>query len=119
MLKQIRRTLQELSDAEFEAAVQAATEAHDSCRDREVAARQAVEAAENVLAGAESGDGRDESNKSLRERLADAETRQVVPVHQLCIFAILWSKTPSAETLFCFSRPCFHCGLVEGRPTLV
>ncbi len=36
-----------------------------------------VEAANNELAGAEAGDGRDESNRSLQERLADAQNAQV------------------------------------------
>eukprot|EP00798_Chlamydomonas_sp_ICE-L_P014593 gene14593-20643_t len=37
------------------------------------AAENAVEAATRELAGAEAGDGRDESNRSLTERVADAE----------------------------------------------
>lgn len=36
-----------------------------------------MEAANNELAGAEAGDGRDESNRSLQERLADAQNAQV------------------------------------------
>ena len=39
--------------------------------------RPAVEAAVRELAGAEAGDGRDESNRSLQERLADAQRAQV------------------------------------------
>ena len=37
----------------------------------------AVEAAQRELAGVEAGDGRDESNRSLQERLADAQNAQV------------------------------------------
>ena len=36
-----------------------------------------MEAAQRELAGAEAGDGRDESNRSLSERLRDAENAQV------------------------------------------
>lgn len=36
-----------------------------------------VEAAGNELAGAEAGDGRDASNRSLQERLAAAQNDQV------------------------------------------
>lgn len=40
-------------------------------------ATESVTAAQNELAGAEAGDGRDASNKSLQERLADAENAKV------------------------------------------
>ncbi len=40
-------------------------------------AELAVQAAQNELAGAEAGDGRDASNRSLQERLADAQNAQV------------------------------------------
>lgn len=36
-----------------------------------------MQAAQNELAGAEAGDGRDSSNRSLQERLADAQNSQV------------------------------------------
>jgi structural maintenance of chromosome 2 len=36
----------------------------------------AVEAATREVAGVEAGDGRDESNKSLQERLQDAQVAQ-------------------------------------------
>ena len=36
-----------------------------------------MQAAQNELAGAEAGDGRDASNRSLQERLADAQNAQV------------------------------------------
>ena len=35
-----------------------------------------MEAAQRELAGAEAGDGRDESNRSMQERLADAQNAQ-------------------------------------------
>lgn len=37
-----------------------------------------VEAANREVAGVEAGDGRDESNRSLAERLADAHNTQVL-----------------------------------------
>lgn len=40
-------------------------------------AELAVQAAQNELAGAEAGDGRDASNRSMQERLADAQNAQV------------------------------------------
>ena len=42
----------------------------------------AVESAQREVAGAEAGDGRDESNRTLQERLADAQNAQVWPVLQ-------------------------------------
>ncbi len=39
-------------------------------------AKARVEAAARELAGAEAGDGRDETNRSLAERLADAQQAQ-------------------------------------------
>lgn len=40
-------------------------------------AEKAVHAAQCELAGAEAGDGRDESNRSMQERLADLRNEQV------------------------------------------
>lgn len=55
----------------------AAAEAkRDAAREALGAAEKGVEAAQRELAGAEAGDGRDESNRSLQERLADAQTAQ-------------------------------------------
>ena len=54
-----------------------ATEARDAAQAALDAAAAAVEAAARELAGAEAGDGRDESNRSAQERLADAATTQV------------------------------------------
>lgn len=54
-----------------------ATEGRDAAQAALHAASSAVEAAARELAGAETGDGRDESNRSMQERLADAQTAQV------------------------------------------
>jgi len=43
-------------------------------------AKEQVEAAQNELAGAEAGDGRDASNRSLQEQLATAQNSQVLPI---------------------------------------
>ncbi len=61
------------------AQVAAATEARDAAAAAADAATAAIEAAQRELAGAEAGDGRDESNRSLQERVADAQTAQVNP----------------------------------------
>ena len=55
-----------------------ATEGRDRAQSSLDAASAAVEAAARELAGAEAGDGRDESNRSLQERLADAQRSQVI-----------------------------------------
>ena len=55
-----------------------ATEGRDRAHSSLDAASAAVEAAARELAGAEAGDGRDESNRSLQERLADAQRSQVI-----------------------------------------
>lgn len=77
-------------------------------------AKTRVEAAARELAGAEAGDGRDETNRSLAERLADAQQAQarlifiliefnrkiikllriLLQTHRLCIRAILPSCRP-------------------------
>ena len=52
-----------------------------------VLTRQAVqvEAGHREVAGVEAGDGRDESNRSMAERLADAQNAQVLSCRsQLC-----------------------------------
>ena len=59
------------------AQVQRAIEGRDAAQRGLEAASAAVEAAARELAGAEAGDGRDESNRSLQERLADAQRTQV------------------------------------------
>ncbi len=71
--------------------MQKATEGRDEAQKSLDAASAAVEAAARELAGAEAGDGRDESNRSLQERLADTQRAQVrAPACH-----------PSAETLYC------------------
>ena len=58
-----------------------------------------VEAAERELAGAQAGDGRDESNRSLQERLADAQNAQVTPLDQPDDLLTLSMLTSSACVL--------------------
>ncbi len=58
-----------------------ATSQKDAATQDLEAASNAVEAAQRELAGAEAGDGRDESNQSLSERLRDAENAQVGSPH--------------------------------------
>lgn len=66
------KALQELDQAGVQARVLAAQQARDGARAEADRAAAAAEAAERELAGAKAGDGRDESNKSIQERLEDA-----------------------------------------------
>lgn len=66
-----------LREGALGAQVQRAAEGRDAAQRGLEAASAAVEAAARELAGAEAGDGRDESNRSLQERLADAQRTQV------------------------------------------
>ncbi|EIE18219.1 RecF/RecN/SMC protein [Coccomyxa subellipsoidea C-169] len=66
----------ELAEETLAAKVAVAAEARDAAAAAADAAAGAVEAAVRELAGAEAGDGRDESNRSVQERLADAQTAQ-------------------------------------------
>ncbi|WIA36579.1 hypothetical protein OEZ86_007870 [Tetradesmus obliquus] len=75
-LASLQGQLAELNQEELNARVAAATAARDEAAAGLQAAEHAVEAATRELAGAETGDGRDESNKSLQERLADAQNAQ-------------------------------------------
>lgn len=75
-LKQLAAALEELNEEELQGRVVAAEEARSKAREELHAAEHAVEAAARELAGAEAGDGRDESNKTLAERLADAQNGQ-------------------------------------------
>ncbi|PSC74142.1 structural maintenance of chromosomes 2-1-like [Micractinium conductrix] len=74
--EQLAGALAEVDEAGMRAKVQRASqerdEAHAECNSAELA----VQAAQNELAGAEAGDGRDASNRSLQERLADAQNAQ-------------------------------------------
>jgi structural maintenance of chromosome 2 len=75
-LLQLRQQLAELDEAGLAAKVESATAARDEAAAALAAAERGVEAAAGELAGAEAGDGRDESGRSLAERLADAKSAQ-------------------------------------------
>ncbi|KAG2446681.1 hypothetical protein HYH02_008249 [Chlamydomonas schloesseri] len=75
-LKALQGQAAELAAQDLEGAVAAAEKKRDEARAALEAADKAVEAATRELAGAEAGDGRDESNRSLQERLADAQMQQ-------------------------------------------
>ncbi|KAF6256242.1 structural maintenance of chromosomes protein 2 [Scenedesmus sp. NREL 46B-D3] len=75
-LTSLQAQLAELNQDELDARVAAATAARDEAVAGLQAAEHGVEAATRELAGAETGDGRDESNRSLQERLADAQNAQ-------------------------------------------
>ena len=63
--------------------MQGATEGRDEAQRSLDAASAAVEAAARELAGAEAGDGRDESNRSLQERLADTQRARVISIQSM------------------------------------
>ncbi|GLC36640.1 hypothetical protein PLESTB_000125000 [Pleodorina starrii] len=75
-LKQLEAQAAELAAQDLDGAVAAAEKRRDEAKANVEAAEKAVEAATCELAGAEAGDGRDESNRSLQERLADAQVQQ-------------------------------------------
>lgn len=68
-LNSLQAQLAELNQDELDARVSAATAARDEAAAALAAAEHGVEAATRELAGAETGDGRDESNKSLQVRM--------------------------------------------------
>ncbi len=74
---QLEAQLVELDADAVAAALQAATAARDEKAASLEAAQAAVTAAECALAGAQAGDGRDASNRSMQERLQDAKLAQV------------------------------------------
>lgn len=74
---QVKASIEELAEEALEARVAEASQARDEASASAEAAAAAVEAASRALAGAEAGDGRDESNRSLVEQLADAQNAQV------------------------------------------
>ena len=76
---QIEASIEELAQEGLETRLAAAQAAKDGCQAGCEEAGAAVEAAERELAGAQAGDGRDESNRSLQERLADAQNAQAGP----------------------------------------
>lgn len=73
---QIEVSIQELAQEGMETRLAAAQAAKDQRQAACEEAGAAVEAAERELAGAQAGDGRDESNRSLQERLAIAQNAQ-------------------------------------------
>ena len=75
---QIEASIEELAQEGMEARLAAAQAGSDQAQAACQQAAVAVEAAERELAGAQAGDGRDESNRSLQERLADAQNAQVL-----------------------------------------
>ena len=74
---QIEASIAELAKEGLEARLAVAQAEQDTRQLASQEAAGAVEAAERELAGAQAGDGRDESNKSLQERLSDAKNAQV------------------------------------------
>jgi structural maintenance of chromosome 2 len=74
--EQLKGALAELQEEVLAARVASATEKRDLAANELEQAVLGVEAAQNELAGAEAGDGRDASNRSLQERLADAQNAQ-------------------------------------------
>ena len=75
---QIEASIEELAQEGMEARLAAVQADSDQAQAACQQAAVAVEAAERELAGAQAGDGRDESNRSLQERLADAQNAQVL-----------------------------------------
>ncbi len=73
---QLQAAAEALDEAGLARRADEASAARDAARAALEAAEHAVEAAGRELAGAEAGDGRDESNRSLQERLADARNAQ-------------------------------------------
>lgn len=74
---QVRANIAELAEESLRTRQAHAAAERDSAGKALEAANLAVEAAQRELAGAEAGDGRDESNRSLSERVRDAENAQV------------------------------------------
>lgn len=67
----------ELASSDTAATAAAAQQEREAAAAALEAAEKAVKAAQCELAGAEAGDGRDESNRSMQERLADTRNEQV------------------------------------------
>ncbi len=67
----------ELASSDMAAKAEAAQQERDAAAAALAAAEKTVHAAQCELAGAEAGDGRDESNRSMQERLADLRNEQV------------------------------------------
>lgn len=82
---QIEASIQELAQEGMEVRLAAAQAGRDQSQAASEEAGAAVEAAERELAGAQAGDGRDESNKSLQERLAEAQNAQARLLPKGCL----------------------------------
>ena len=80
---QLQVGLEELAEENIQVRMQSARDEHAAALADEEKASSAIEAAQRELAGAEAGDGRDESNRTLQERLADTENSQVTTSHPL------------------------------------
>ena len=76
-LLQMEASIQELAEGDLQARLAGATAARDEAATGAERAATAVEAAQRELAGAEAGDGRNESNQSLQEQLEGAQNAQV------------------------------------------
>ncbi|KAL4421732.1 hypothetical protein ABPG77_002348 [Micractinium sp. CCAP 211/92] len=74
--EQLAAALAEVDEEGMRAKMQQASQERDEAQAALNSAELAVQAAQNELAGAEAGDGRDASNRSLQERLADAQNAQ-------------------------------------------
>ena len=77
LLLQMEASIQELAEGDLQARLAAATAVRDEAAAGAERAATAVEAAQRELAGAEAGDGRNESNLSLQEQLEEAQNAQV------------------------------------------
>ena len=77
MNSQIQTDIEEIQNADWELRIQQSSTTHNLAVEAEEAAKKALGAAENELAGVETGDGRDEFNRSLSQQLADAQKEQV------------------------------------------
>ena len=77
LLLQMEASVQELAEEDLQARLAAATAVRDEAAAGAERAATAVEAAQRELAGAEAGDGRNESNQSLQEQLEEAQNAQV------------------------------------------
>ena len=77
LLMQMEANIQELAEGDLQARLAAATAARDEAAAGAERAVTAVEAAQRELAGAEAGDGRNESNQSLQEQFEEAQNAQV------------------------------------------
>ena len=74
---QVEASIEELAQEGIQARLAVAQADRDQAQAASQQATAAVEAGERELAGDQAGDGRDESNRSLQERLADAQNAQV------------------------------------------